>query len=118
MQWKARTAAGAQWVQVFKLTNADGSIVDLTGLTWEFVIRPAVTDAAPTPLVKVTTTGTSQGQIVIDIPTGTITVTLTPSATALLGRDSRAHALWSNPGTTTAVCWVEGSFDSALVAAA
>lgn len=118
MQWRARTAAGAKWTQIFALTNADGSVVDLTGLAWEFAIRPSPTDVAATPLIKVTTTPGAQGQIVVDIPTGTVTVTLTPAATVLLGRGSRAHALWSNPGTSSAICWAEGAFDSAPVAAA
>jgi hypothetical protein len=117
MQWNTSTAAGSQWVQTFTLKNGDGSLVNLTGLTWEFVIRPTVTDLAVTPLVKVTTTATSQGQIVVDTVAATVTVTLTPAATALLGKGARPFALWANPGTTTAVCWLEGTFNSSLVAA-
>lgn len=103
-------------MQTFTFKN-DGNLLDLTGLTWEFVIRPTVTDTAATPLVKVTTTVTAQGQIVVDLPTATVTVTLNPAATTLLGRGARPHALWSNPGTTTEVCWLAGNFNSQLVAA-
>lgn len=110
------TAAGSQWAQTFTLTDANGTALDLTGLAWEFVIRPNVTDTTVPPLVKVTTTPGAQGQIDVTPLTGTVTVTLTPAATTLLNQGSRPHTLWSNPGTTTATVWAEGRFNSALVA--
>lgn len=116
MQWNTATAAGSQWAQTFTLTDANETALDLTGLAWEFVIRPNVTDATVPPLVSVTTTPGAQGQIDVTPLTGTVTITLTPAATALLNQGSRPHALWSNPGTTTATVWVEGRFNSALVA--
>jgi len=109
------TAAGSVWQQTFTLTDASGVAINLTGLTWEFVIRPNVTDATAPALVQVTTTATAQGQITVVPLTGTVTVTLTPAATALLGQNTRPHALWSNPGTATATCWTEGRFNTALV---
>jgi hypothetical protein len=110
------TAAGSQWQQTFTLTNPDGTPINLTGLTWEFVIRPTVQDAAVPPLVSVTTTPTSQGSITVTPLTGIVTVTLTPAATTLLGKGQRPHALWSNPGTPTAITWVAGNFTTQLVA--
>ncbi|NUP39510.1 MAG: hypothetical protein HOY76_21485 [Streptomyces sp.] len=104
------TAAGSQWAQTFQFTG-----VDLTGLAWEFVIRPTVTDATVPPLVKVTTTVSSQGQITMDTTAKTVQVVLTPAATTLLGKGARPYALWSNPGTTTATTWCEGVFNTALV---
>jgi hypothetical protein len=110
------TAAGSQWRQTFTLTNADGSPIDLTGMAWEFVVRPNVTDATVPALVSVTTTGTAQGQIDVTPLAGTVTVTLTPAATTLLGNGSRPHALWSNPDTDTQTVWAEGRFNTQLVA--
>jgi hypothetical protein len=110
------TAVGSLWQQTFTLTDAAGVAINLTGWTWEFVIRPNVTDATAPALVQVTTTATAQGQITVVPLTGTVTITLTPAATALLGQGSRPHALWSNPGTATATCWAEGRFNTALVA--
>lgn len=106
------TAAGSQWAQTLQFTG-----VDLTGLTWEFVIRPNVTDVAQPPLVKVTTTVGAQGQITVDLTAKTVQVVLTPAATTLLGKGARPYALWSNPGTTTATTWCEGVFNSVLVPA-
>lgn len=111
------SAAGSTWRQTFTITDENGP-VDLTGLAWEFVIRPNTTDATVPALVTVTTTVSTQGQIDVVPLTGTVTVTLTPAATTLLGQGSRPHALWSNPGTTSAVCWAEGRFNTQLVAAA
>jgi len=110
-------AAGSTWRQTYTITDQGGP-VDLTGLTWEFVIRPNITDATSPALVSVTTTASPQGQITVTPLTGTVTVTLTPAATALLGKGSRPHALWSNPDTDTAICWAEGAFNTQLVAAA
>jgi hypothetical protein len=118
MQWNTTTAAGSLWVQTFTFLNADGTRTDLTGLSWEFVIRPGVTDSTSPPLVKVTTTAGVQGGIVVDIDAATVTVTLTPAATTALANGARRHALWSQPGTADATCWVAGTFNSVLVAAA
>lgn len=117
MQWNAATAAGSLWVQTFTLLNGDGTRMDLTGLNWEFVIRPGVTDSTSPPLVKVTTTVGAQGGIVVDVDAATVTVTLTPATTTLLGKGARPHALWSQPDTESATCWVNGTFNSVLVAA-
>lgn len=111
------SAAGSVWRQTFTITD-EGGPVNLTGLTWEFVIRPNTSDVTVPALVTVTTTPSAQGQIDVTPLTGTVTVTLTPAATALLGKGARPHALWSDPGTTTQTCWVEGVYNTQLVAAA
>lgn len=117
MQWNTATAAGAQWVQTFTLLDGEGTRMDLTGLVWGFVIRPGVTDITAPPLVEVTTTPGAQGSISVDLTAATVTVTLTPAATTLLGKGARPHALWSQPGTAAATCWVAGTFNTQLVAA-
>jgi hypothetical protein len=106
------TAAGSQWAQTFQFTG-----VDITGLSWEFVIRPHATDTTVPPLVKVTTTASAQGQIVVNTVAGTVQVVLTPAATTLLKKGARPYALWSNPATTSATTWCEGMFNSRLVPA-
>lgn len=104
------TPSGSQWAQTFTISG-----VDLTGLTWEFVIRPTATDTAQPPLVKVTTTVSAQGQITVNTAAGTVQVVLTPAATSLLGKGARPYALWSNPGTTSATTWCDGTFNTQLV---
>ena len=104
------TAAGSQWVQTFQFAG-----VDITGLTWEFVIRPNVTDTAQPALIEVTTSATAQGQITVDTTAKTVQVVLTPAATTPLGKGARPYALWSNPGSATATAWCEGVFNTSLV---
>ncbi|MCW7941680.1 hypothetical protein AAW14_06455 [Streptomyces hygroscopicus] len=106
------TSAGSQWAQTFQFTG-----VDITGLAWEFVIRPTVTDTAQPPLVKVTPTVTAQGQITVDTAAKTVQVILTPAATSLLGKGSRPYALWSNPGAASATPWCAGTFNTTQVPA-
>lgn len=111
------TAAGSLWRQTLKISDEAGPI-DLTGLAWEFVLRPNVTDTAAPAMVTVTTTPSSQGQIDVTPAEGIVTITLTRAATGPLKQGSWAHALWSNPDTDTQICWCEGRFNTQLVAAA
>lgn len=112
MQWNTATAAGPQWAQTFGFPGTD-----ITGLVWEFVVRPDTSDTAQPPLVKVTETPGAQGQINVDTVASTVQVVLTPAATGPLGKGARPHALYSNPSTSTEVCWVAGTFNTTLVAA-
>lgn len=116
-QWNASGPAGSQWTQAFQLVNDDGTPVNITGWTWEFVIRPTVVDTASPALVQVSTTVNSQGYITVDTTTATVMVVLNPAATSPLGKGARPYALWSQPGTTAATAWVEGVFNSQLIAA-
>lgn len=106
-------AAGSQWAQTFQITGTD-----LTGLGWEFVIRPTVVDTTTPAPVRVTTTPGAQGQISVDVGAGTVQVVLTPAATSLLGRGAKRYALWSNPGLASALPWCEGVFNIQSIAAA
>lgn len=117
-QWNASTPARSQWAQSFTLQNDDGTPVNTSGWTWEFVIREHVTDTASPALVQVSTTVNTQGYITANTATGTVTVVLNPAATALLGKGARPYTLWSNPGTTQALAWVDGTFNTQLIAAA
>lgn len=110
------TAAGSLWRQTFTLTDSDGTPIDLTGLAWEFVIRPTATDTTTPALVAVTTTPSSQGQIDVVPLTGSVTVTLTSAATTPLGKGARPYALWSSPGGGTQTTWAQGVFNTLIVA--
>lgn len=118
-QANAYADAGYQWVETYTFTQTQGGPpIDLTGLVFEFVIRPDVKNTSSPALVQVSSSGSnSQGSISIPTPTnGIVTVTLTPAATTLLGQGSRPYTLLSGAGTSTASSWVTGSFTSRLVA--
>lgn len=116
LQWNSTSSAGSVWRSRFAFTNKDdGTRIDLTGLTWEFVVRRSPTETGQ-PLISVTTTPGAQGSIVVDLATSTLTVTLTPAATGPLGKGDYWLALWSDPTDTSGrLCWVNGIFTSALV---
>lgn len=117
MQANTTSAAGGQWTVGYTLTDDNNVPLDLTGATFEFVVRTALTDTAEPALVSITATETSQGYLAVS--GNTVLVVIYPPATALLGRNAWPYALWMNPGSpTTAVPLVEGTFYSGLVAAA
>jgi len=82
----------------------------ITGATWEYVVRSTATSSG-SPLFSITTTSSANGLI-----TATSTASLSqvllavyPPATASLTPGSYSHALWMDPGNSTAAfTWVTG----------
>ncbi|MFE3577858.1 hypothetical protein [Streptomyces vinaceus] len=118
LRWRTATVAGAQWSATFTLLDDDGTPMDITAKTFEFVIRPDAADATMPPLIKVTATATAQGYLVVDAIAATVQVVLTSAATTLLGTGCRPFALWMDPGQSDQTCLVEGPFYSRLVTTA
>lgn len=110
--------AGFVWSQTYSLTQTpNGPPIDLTGLVFELVIRPSLTDASSPALVQVSSAASNaQGSVTVTPTAGIVTVNLTPAATTLLGQGERFYTLCSNPGTSTATLWAEGVFTSKLAA--
>lgn len=109
--WAANATSGSQWVTSFTLTNDDGSRMDITNKTFEFVVRSSVTDTSPTPLAKVTGAGaTVQGYITISAATSSVQVVLSPTATASIPPMGPWYALWMDPGLADATTVVHGPF--------
>lgn len=118
LRWRTAVAAGAQWSATFTLLDDDGTPMDISGKTFEFVIRPNAADVTAPPLVTVTTAATAQGYLTVNTVAATVQVVLAPAATTLLGIGCRPFALWMNPGLPDQTCIVEGPFYSRLVPAA
>lgn len=107
---------GSQWSQSYTFQNADGSLVDLTGHTFSFVVRNDPSEAnAITPVIRVDTTGTAQGNITVNTATATITVNLLASGTAALTQKTYYYSLWMDPGTTS-TAWATGTIFAAQIA--
>ncbi|MER6350657.1 hypothetical protein ABT186_02075 [Streptomyces sp. NPDC001634] len=118
-QVQANAAAGSQWVQTYTLQNDDGTLMAITGKTFEFVIRPNTSDKTQPALVAVKSTGaTAQGYITVTTGTSQVQVVLSPTATALLGQSAYPYSLWMDPGLPDATDLVVGLFFCQLVAAA
>lgn len=115
--WGAEVAGGYQYTQNFQLQNPDGTPYPVGGATWEYVVRSSPTDASLTPLIKITPSANSQGVVTVATsPNTVVSVTLNPAATAGLAPGVYAHALVMNPGTSSAMPWIIGSFTVDAVA--
>lgn len=96
--------------------DADGIPMDLTGITFGFVVRPNVRDATAPPLIRVRSDQSSaQGSITVS--GNTVTVQLAAAATALLTGYSYAYALYWDPDLADQEPDVWGTLFPALVAA-
>lgn len=116
-QVPAYVDADGSWSETYTLTDNLGNPLNLTGYTFQFVVRPTVTNTNEPALISVISTGsTSQGSVTITPLTGVVTVVLTPAATVVLGQGVYPYALWSNPGTSTQTPWVKGNMSAELVA--
>jgi len=112
-------APGAQWNTTWTLTNADLTPMNITGKIFEFVIRASPQDlTAPAPVTVTSSASTAQGTIVVNTTAATVQIILNPVATSLLVQvTSWVHALWMDPGLSTATAMVEGAFVVSPVAA-
>lgn len=114
--WTVNT--GGVNTAVFTFQNADGSLYNITGLTWEYVVRRDASDPITTAVIEVTQTPNSQGAVTVNTGASTVTVTLYPTATVnLAARTVYDHSLWSDPGdTVNATVWASGGFITNQVA--
>lgn len=109
--WATSCPRGSEWIQAFQLLNDDGSNMDISTSTFEFVLRDAATSTGTPAAIITTAMSTALGQITVDTGTATITAVLTPTATkALAAADTYALALWLNPGQPSATALVLGGF--------
>ncbi|MEV6580265.1 hypothetical protein AB0M92_19105 [Streptomyces sp. NPDC051582] len=115
LRWRTATVAGTQWAATFTFLDDDGARMDISGKVFEFVIRPNSADATVPALVKLTTTATAQGYLVVDPVASTVQAVLSPTATLALGTGCRPFALWMDPGLADQTCLIEGPFYSRLV---
>ena len=84
-----------------------GVLYDISGLTWEFVVRATGTSTG-SPLISVTPTPNSQGALTVSTAASTVQLTLYPAATQSLAPGQYALSLWSNPGLASAYTWLSG----------
>ena len=82
----------------------------ITGFTWEYVVRESAAPGASL-VFEITTTSSASGVIAITDTASVSQALLSvyPAATAALTPGTYFHALWSNPGETSAYAWFSGS---------
>lgn len=100
------------WDSTFIFQNDNETPMDITGRTFELVVRPDVNDTAPTPLIKVSSAGaTAQGFMVIDLMNSSVLVVVSPTANSI--NAGGYFTLWMDPGLTTQTAMVQGPYNIA-----
>lgn len=113
--WDTVLPVGASMNNAFALANDDGTPYNVSGLTWEYVVHADPADALP--VISVTTTPNAQGSLVVTTsPTTQVALNLLRAATVALPPAVYRHALWSNPGQPSSICWMQGTLTVACVA--
>lgn len=108
----------SQWLTVFAFLNRDGTQMDISGYTYQMVIRTSTENTGAAALSVSSAAPSENGSIVISTEASTITVTLTPAAMSLLvPGESYALTLWQNPDLDTAAVVVNGTMYVTPVAA-
>lgn len=104
-------AVGSQLNQSYQLKNSDGSLMDLTGKVFEFVIRNDPSEAhTATPLVSITSTAsTASGTITVNTTTSTVLVSVSALAMATLTQKQYVYTLWMDQDLSDATAMVAGT---------
>lgn len=108
-QWDLSMLAGSVQDWTFTFTNPSTNAPwPISGYTWEYVVRTSPA-AGSTPTIELTTTANSQGVLSVSSSAGTVQMAMYPAATSGLTPGGYFHALWSNPGTSSAFTWFSGA---------
>jgi hypothetical protein len=111
--WNLRMPAGSlqQWTFEMTTTAPGGNTpYPISGSTWEYVARTTATDLTVPPLIEITTTVSSAGILTVTATSALSSVLLNmyPAATASLTPATYWHALYANPGSSSAFAWMTG----------
>jgi hypothetical protein len=103
------TAQGSQWSVVVTVYNEDGSLANLTGKIFEFIVRSTASSAAS--IFSVTSTAsTGNGTILVSTAASAVTVVVNAAATGLLSGGGGNYTLWMDQGLSDATALMTGVF--------
>ena len=114
LPWTLTMPAGSlqEWEIGFTTSGSSGPVgpYPISGHTWEYVVRTSPADNG-TPLIDITTSGNSQGILIVTASTtlSQVLITLYPAATQGLAAGQYFHTLWQDPGTSAAYTWFTGN---------
>lgn len=113
-QWNLRMPAGTlqQWYTGLTTTAPGGATpYSIVGATWEYVARTSQTDLTVPPLISFTTSGNSQGILIVTASASVsqVLMQMYPAATAALDPGTYYQTLWMDPGTDNAYAWWTGT---------
>lgn len=111
------TAAGSQWTAIVTVQNDDGTLANITGKSFELVVRsatspnPNVIGAIGATIFSVNnSSSTANGTIFVTASTSQVQVIVTATAVNLLTQGGGMYTLWMDPGLADATALLTGQF--------
>lgn len=119
LSWTTSEPQGSQWFTTFTLQNDDGTPMDITGKTFELVIRGDPKSLVSPIFAKIDSVApNAQGFITVDVPGASLQAVLNSSTTAAMTSGyTYALALWMDPVLSDATALIVGQFYCQAVAA-
>jgi hypothetical protein len=109
---------GSQWAATFQFLNSDGSLMNITGKTFEYVLRISSSISGAPALYISSSASSANGSITITTGTSSILAVITPTGMNTLEPNTiYAATLWMDPGNTDATVMANGSFNVQTAAA-
>lgn len=104
--WNLDIDQGSSAQLTFTLTDANGAPYPMTDTTWEYVAR-----SGGDAVITITTTPSDDGSLTVTSTEelSQLALVINPAATSGLAAGTYPQALWMNPDTDTAYCWLAGS---------
>jgi hypothetical protein len=105
--WTLEMPIGSLQEYLFTFTYpSTGALFPISGATWQYVAQ----NTAGSQVISVTPSANSQGVLTVGTTASTVQLNLYPAATQSLAAGSYSHALWMNPGSSSAAfTWFNGS---------
>ena len=99
--------------------NDNGTLMNITNKTFEFVIRTdPIQTSVSTPVASVSSvSSTASGFITVNTGTSTVLVTVSPSAMSNLTQQGYVYTLWMDQNLPDAAALVSGTLFAEFVAA-
>ena len=115
------TASGSQWSAVVTITNSDGTLANITGKVFEFVVRTSTAqingpDGAAVFSVN-STSSTANGTITVNTVLSQVQIIVNAVAVNLLTQGGGLYTLWMDPNLSDATALLTGQFLIQTVAA-
>jgi len=111
--WNTVVDQGSAAQYTFTFTATGGAPYPMTGTTWEYIVR----NSGGTQEILLTTTPNSEGSLTVSSTSSLsqVTLVLNPAATSGLAPGVYNHAIWMDPGTANAYCWLTGTLTVSTV---
>lgn len=106
---------GARWNATGTVYNDDGTLANLTGKTFELVLRDEL-GTNGVVVASITTTGNTYGQLVVDTTASTVQIVLNPNAVAAILHGQAYYTLWMDPNLPDAEPLASGIFQTQTIA--